>query len=46
MFQSLRIDLVPFLIVFALVAGVIGGSVFALYKGLGRLIAYLEKHER
>ena len=46
MLDDLRIDIGPFLVVLVIVTATIGGAVYALYKGIGRLIAFLESRDR
>ena len=46
MLDALRIDIGPFLVVLVIVTGIIGAVLYALYAGISRLIAFLERHER
>ena len=46
MLDSLRIDPGPFVVVLLILTATIGGVLYALYRVLGRLIAFLERHDR
>ena len=41
----LSIDFIPFVVITLILAMVIGGVLFALYAGINRLLAFLEKHD-
>jgi hypothetical protein len=41
----LSIDFGPFVVIAAILTAVIGTVLYGLYKGIGRLIAFLEKHD-
>ena len=45
MLDAFRIDLGPFVVVLVVVTAIIGGVVYALYAGIGRLISFLERHD-
>lgn len=45
MLDLLSVDLGPYLILVAVVTAVIGTALYALYKGINRLIAFLERHD-
>ena len=41
----LSLDLGPFIVLMLILASVIGGVLYALYKGINGLIAFLERHD-
>jgi len=41
----LSLDLGPFVVIMLILATVIGSVLYALYKGINRLLAFLEKHD-
>ncbi len=46
MLDAFRVDLGPFVVVFLIVTVIIGGVLYALYASIGRLISFLEKHDK
>jgi len=46
MMGAMRIDWVPFLVVFLVLTTVVGGTLFGLYALFKRLLAFLEKRDR
>lgn len=45
MLDLLSVDLGPYLVIVVVVTAIIGTALYALYKGINRLIAYLERHD-
>ncbi len=43
---AMRIEWLPFLAVFLILATVVAGTLIGLYALFNRLLAFLEKHER
>jgi len=43
---AMRIDWLPFLVVFLVLATVIGGTLFGLYALFNRFLAFLEKRDK
>ncbi len=46
MMGTMRIDWLPFLVVFLILTIVVGGALIGLYALFNRLIAFLDKHEK
>jgi hypothetical protein len=46
MMGVMRVDWLPFLVVFLVLTIVVGGTLVGLYALLNRLLAFLEKHDK